>query len=108
MPPKQRTTAQSSTPSAPAAKPKPGSGSPYDAQDIVLGIWSKYVEKTPQRVKLLDTFLAFLIAVGALQFLYVVIVGNFVSNPHHTSPIEPSQLQSDVVWRCVLMNTTAF
>jgi hypothetical protein len=29
-------------------------------------------------VKLLDSFMGFLVAVGALQFLYVVIVGNFV------------------------------
>lgn len=36
------------------------------------------MQKTPQRVKLLDTFMAFLIVVGALQFAYVVLVGNFV------------------------------
>jgi len=42
------------------------------------GIYDKYVSKTPQRVKLLDTFMAFLVVVGALQFFYVVLVGNFV------------------------------
>jgi oligosaccharyltransferase complex subunit epsilon len=90
MAPKQRTTAQPPTipgtpaKSTPSATPKPttssskSSGNPYDAQDIALGIWNKYVEKTPQRVKLLDSFMAFLAVVGALQFLYVVIVGNFV------------------------------
>lgn len=42
------------------------------------GVWKNYVEKTPQRVKLLDTFLGFLVAVGVLQFVYCVLVGNFV------------------------------
>lgn len=49
------------------------------AQQIVGGIWKNYVNKTPQRVKLLDVFMAFLAVVGALQFVYCVIVGNFVS-----------------------------
>lgn len=53
------------------------------------GVWDKYVSKTPQRTKLLDVFLVFLMAVGALQFAYVVLVGNFVRlslfppPPHH-------------------------
>jgi hypothetical protein len=42
-------------------------------------VWNKYVDETPQRVKLLDAFLVFLIAVGVLQFVYCVIAGNFVS-----------------------------
>ena len=49
------------------------------AQEIVQGVWDKYVQKTPQRVKLLDCFMAFLVAVGVLQFMYCVIAGNFVS-----------------------------
>lgn len=49
------------------------------AQEIVQGVWDKYVQKTPQRVKLLDCFMAFLVAVGVLQFVYCVIAGNFVS-----------------------------
>jgi hypothetical protein len=44
----------------------------------VTDIWNKYVDKTPQRVKLLDSFMAFLGVVGVLQFVYCVIVGNFV------------------------------
>lgn len=42
------------------------------------------MNKTPQRVKLLDTFMVFLMVVGALQFLYVVLVGNFVRTHHHS------------------------
>lgn len=48
-------------------------------QDVLAGIWERYVSETPQRVKLLDTFMAFLVLVGALQFVYCVLVGNYVS-----------------------------
>ncbi len=34
---------------------------------------------TPQRVKLIDVFMAFLVVVGGLQFAYCVVVGNYVS-----------------------------
>ncbi|KAK3078715.1 hypothetical protein LTS18_006807 [Coniosporium uncinatum] len=51
-----------------------------EAQQIVNGIWDNYVKKTPQRTKLIDAFMAFLVVVGALQFVYCVIVGNFVSS----------------------------
>lgn len=77
MPPKQRTTVPPTVPGTPYSAVK--SKSSNDAQDIVQGVWSRYVEKTPQRTKLLDTFMLFLVVVGALQFLYVVVVGNFVS-----------------------------
>lgn len=64
------------TSSQPARKTSKTSSS--DAQDIVFGVWNKYVDQTPQRVKLLDTFMAFLIMVGVLQFVYCVIAGNYV------------------------------
>ncbi|TKA82255.1 hypothetical protein B0A55_01692 [Friedmanniomyces simplex] len=51
-----------------------------DAQQILLGMWNTYVDKTPQRVKLLDTFMAFLMLVGVLQFVYCVIAGNYPFN----------------------------
>lgn len=55
--------------------------SAQDVQEIGVGIWNKYVDETPQRVKLLDAFLVFLILVGVLQFVYCVVAGNFVSIP---------------------------
>lgn len=91
MAPKQRTpgtTGPSETTSTPARPSKPASSG--SAQDILQGIWNKYVNKTPSRVKLLDTFMAFLIVVGALQFVYVVLVGNFVCIcSYYTLPINP-------------------
>jgi len=50
------------------------------AQEIAVGIWENYVENTPQRTKLIDVFMAFLVVVGALQFVYCVLVGNFPFN----------------------------
>jgi oligosaccharyltransferase complex subunit epsilon len=71
----------------PASKPSTGSKSgsvrnATDLQQIGAGVWNKYVDDTPQRVKLLDAFLVFLIAVGVLQFVYCVIAGNFVSTTY--------------------------
>ena len=77
----------SSTTSTISSTPVPNKPS-YDAkaknankspQDIALGIWQSYLDTTPQRTKLIDTFMAFLVLVGVLQFVYCVLVGNFVS-----------------------------
>jgi len=51
-----------------------------DLQQIVGHIWNNYQQKTPQRTKLIDSFLAFLVVVGALQFVYCVIGGNYPFN----------------------------
>lgn len=79
MPPKQRIATPQTVPGTPFSAAK--SKSSNDAQSILQGVWDRYVEKTTQRTKLLDSFMLFLVAVGALQFLYVVLVGNFVSHP---------------------------
>ena len=41
-------------------------------------MWSSYVNNTPQRMLLIDAFMAFLVAVGVLQFAYCVLAGNYV------------------------------
>ncbi|KAK3208406.1 hypothetical protein GRF29_77g688411 [Pseudopithomyces chartarum] len=87
MPPKARVPEKPAgvVNSAPAVKSTSGasksskSGS-LDAQAIVQDVWSKYVQKTSQRVKLLDSFMVFLVVVGVLQFVYCMIVGNFPFN----------------------------
>lgn len=50
-----------------------------DAQQIVQGVWNNYLDRTPQRTKLLDAFMGFLMLVGGLQFGYCVVAGNYVS-----------------------------
>lgn len=49
-----------------------------NAGEVLSSIWQKYVDETPQRTKLIDAFMAFLVVVGVLQFVYCVIVGNYV------------------------------
>lgn len=49
-----------------------------NAGEVLNSIWQKYVDETPQRTKLIDVFMAFLVVVGVLQFVYCVIVGNYV------------------------------
>lgn len=49
-----------------------------NAAEVLNSIWQKYVDETPQRTKLIDVFMAFLVVVGVLQFVYCVIVGNYV------------------------------
>ena len=44
-----------------------------------MRIWDSYLKSTPQRVKLIDVFMAFLVVVGGLQFVYCVLAGNYVS-----------------------------
>lgn len=45
---------------------------------VLLKIYDHYMTQTPQRTKLLDAFLGFLAVVGALQFLYCILAGNYV------------------------------
>lgn len=77
-------TTQTSTTGAgsvPASTPSKKSGSSNQSpQEIALGIWQNYLDATPQRTKLIDVFMAFLMVVGVLQFVYCVIVGNYVSS----------------------------
>ncbi|PBP27286.1 defender against death DAD protein [Diplocarpon rosae] len=56
------------------------SSSKQSPQEIALGIWQNYLDKTPQRTKLIDVFMSFLVVVGVLQFVYCVIVGNYPFN----------------------------
>ena len=93
MPAKQRSQIPSSTTTGVPPIPKTPSTAPtsptsssskstnsnnQSAQDILLGLWNNYNDTTPQRVKLIDAFMAFLVVVGGLQFVYCVLVGNYV------------------------------
>ncbi|EEP76973.1 hypothetical protein UREG_01822 [Uncinocarpus reesii 1704] len=66
------TTAKPSGPIAFTAKSPP--------QEIILGVWQRYLVQTSQRTKLLDAFMAFLVLVGAVQFAYCVLAGNYPFN----------------------------
>lgn len=47
----------------------------------VLGkLWQEYQSKTPQRLKLVDAYLAYIMVTGIIQFLYCLLVGTFPFN----------------------------
>ena len=47
----------------------------------VLGrLWEEYRARTPQRLKLVDAYLAYIMATGIIQFLYCLLVGTFPFN----------------------------
>jgi oligosaccharyltransferase complex subunit epsilon len=49
-----------------------------DWDDVLNNLIKTYQDTTPQRTKLIDVFLAFLVAVGVVQFLYCILAGNYV------------------------------
>jgi len=74
-------------PSTPAPAPAPvkqvAKSAPSSKQNwdhVVVNLANHYQKKTPQRTKLIDAFLAFLVVVGALQFVYCVLAGNYPFN----------------------------
>lgn len=71
------TTAVGSTPSQSKSIPAAKTGA-ANWDKVLQNIYNYYMDATPQRTKLIDVFLVFLLAVGALQFLYCVLAGNYV------------------------------
>lgn len=62
----------------PASTTTPALSNKASAQDVALHVWQKYLNDTPSRTLLLDVFMLFLVLVGAIQFLYCLLVGNYV------------------------------
>ncbi|KAF4472758.1 DAD family [Fusarium albosuccineum] len=77
-------TSQASTTAAASVPPQPKTVAPKRGaanwDKVLQNIYDYYTEATPQRTKLIDVFLVFLVAVGALQFLYCVLAGNYPFN----------------------------
>lgn len=74
-------TAQAGVTSTPVPVPRSQKSSANQSYDkVVMNIANYYLDTTPQRTKLIDAFMAFLVVVGALQFVYCVLAGNYVSS----------------------------
>ncbi|RPA87363.1 oligosaccharyl transferase subunit [Ascobolus immersus RN42] len=80
-------SARSTTPTPPiiptttnTISKKPSSTAPPLTGNTFVLVWNQYLATTPQRIRLLDVFLGFLIVVGVLQFVYCVIGGNYPFN----------------------------
>ncbi|KAL5339323.1 defender against death DAD protein [Aspergillus crustosus] len=82
--PSKRASAPAATPSA--AAPSTLSSGPKtlstnaSVSDIAVHVWQQYLTTTPQRTLLLDAFMAFLVLVGGVQFVYCVVAGNYPFN----------------------------
>ncbi|KAJ5860995.1 uncharacterized protein N7529_008305 [Penicillium soppii] len=80
------TSAATSTSTPTSPTPKPLSSGPTtlktnaSATEIAQHVWQQYASTTPQRTLLLDAFMAFLVLVGGLQFVYCVLAGNYPFN----------------------------
>ncbi|RYP67328.1 hypothetical protein DL769_005807 [Monosporascus sp. CRB-8-3] len=68
------------TPAAKSGSAKASEPRSRGVDQTVRSIVRHYQKTTPQRTKLLDAFMAFLAAVGALQFAYCILMGNFPFN----------------------------
>ncbi|KAF7597109.1 oligosaccharyltransferase complex subunit epsilon [Aspergillus hancockii] len=82
MPAKRTTAAATSAPQSTKAlssgpKTLATNSSVYD---IAHHVWQQYLATTPQRTILLDAFMAFLVLVGGIQFVYCVVAGNYPFN----------------------------
>ncbi|KAK9454343.1 DAD family-domain-containing protein [Dipodascopsis uninucleata] len=51
-----------------------------DTSKIIQNVVKSYWNDTPQRLKIVDSFLVFLVVVGVLQFVYCILVGNYPFN----------------------------
>jgi oligosaccharyltransferase complex subunit epsilon len=71
-------TTETTTPSTTKIPSKSSANANLSPQEVAHSIWKNYLDNTPQRTKLIDVFMAFLVVVGGLQFLYCLLVGNYV------------------------------
>ena len=77
----------SPTPSTASSKLSSPLSNKSSPQEVALHVWNQYLEHTPSRTLLLDTFMAFLVLVGGIQFLYAVVGGNYVRLNKRQSPL---------------------
>lgn len=47
---------------------------------VVKSFWDDYRSKTPQRLKIVDAYLAYIMVTGIVQFAYCALVGTFPFN----------------------------
>ncbi|KAI1172454.1 defender against death DAD protein [Nemania sp. FL0916] len=82
MAPKKSATAASgpATASATSTSASSSSSSNSSLDKIAANIVQHYQKTTPQRTKLIDAFMAFLVIVGGIQFAYCVLAGNYPFN----------------------------
>ncbi|MBE3045181.1 hypothetical protein IMZ48_22045 [Candidatus Bathyarchaeota archaeon] len=78
MAPKSKKSESASAPVAVAAPSAPAKTQSMRWDTVVSDLVAHYAKNTPQRTKLIDVFMAYLAVVGAVQFLYCILAGNYV------------------------------
>jgi oligosaccharyltransferase complex subunit epsilon len=79
MAPKKNATAAADTPvSTPAKTTKAAKAQASKSSLLPEQIWSHYWKTTGYQTRLIDAFLAFLMAVGAIQFVYYFLIAKDV------------------------------
>lgn len=86
MAPKRNARDVTPTPAAAptTVAPKPSkstsktSGGAQSWDRVIVNVYNYYQSHTPQRTKLIDVFMAFLVLTGGVQFLYCIMGGNYV------------------------------
>ncbi|KAK4166753.1 DAD family-domain-containing protein [Cladorrhinum sp. PSN259] len=73
------------TPSSSSTRPSSRSTAPSSPNQnnwnkVIQNLTKHYLNTTPQQTKLIDAFQVFLVVVGALQFLYCILAGNYPFN----------------------------
>ena len=56
------------------------SSAPSETSAAVSALWKSYLNQTPERLKFIDAFLAFIVLSGVMQFAYCVLVTNYPFN----------------------------
>ncbi|KAI6151742.1 defender against death DAD protein [Pisolithus tinctorius] len=52
----------------------------FETSVALSAMWKSYIQNTPDRLKLVDAFLVFIMFSGIMQFAYCVLVTNFPFN----------------------------
>ncbi|CAH2352984.1 dolichyl-diphosphooligosaccharide--protein glycosyltransferase subunit Ost2p [[Candida] railenensis] len=74
------TSTSSSTGTLASATPNSISQPITDLVNAVNTTYKSYINSLTPRLQLIDVFLAFLVLLGILQFVYVILIGNFPFN----------------------------
>lgn len=72
-------TSTSTTSSTSASTTSTAINSKDSSGNVLVKLINSYFETAPGRVRLIDAFMAFLVALGVYQFLVVLVIGTFVS-----------------------------
>lgn len=101
--PQKRSPATPTTPTPLSSGPKTLSTN-SSVIDIAQHVWQQYAATTPQRTLLLDAFMAFLVLIGVIQFVYCVLAGNYVRRPLSTA-IHPRWMNTCMQFPDINTNT---